>query len=101
MTSSPNEADPPRARRVEVSEDRLTVELVDGRTISVPVSWYPRLEAGSAAERARWSLIGPGIGVHWSDLDEDIAVEDLLAGRRSQESRASLARWQSTRASRS
>jgi len=71
----------------------LVVELVDGRTIAVPLAWYPRLTHGSPAERARWRFIGQGEGIHWPDLDEDISVEGLLAGRRSGETQASLRRW--------
>jgi hypothetical protein len=78
----------------------LIVELVDGRTISVPVAWYPRLAHGSASERNHWRLIGAGEGIHWPDLDEDISVEGLLAGRQSGESQASLRRWLQTRKAR-
>jgi hypothetical protein len=69
------------------------VDLVDGRTVAVPVAWYPRLAHGSASERANWRLIGRGEGIHWPDLDEDISVDSLLAGRASGESQASLQRW--------
>jgi hypothetical protein len=78
----------------------LAVDLSDGRTIQVPVSWFPRLEHGSRAERANWRLIGRGEGIHWPDLDEDISVESLLAGRRSRESDSSLKRWIESRKSR-
>jgi hypothetical protein len=81
------------ARRVTASDDALSVDLADGRTIIVPVGWFPRLSHGSPAERANWRLIGGGVGIHWPDLDEDISVESLLAGRRSGESRDSLRRW--------
>ena len=95
MSSSPLQSDlaEARAQRVSVSEDTLTVELVDGRTVTVPVTWYPRLAHGSLAERANWRLIGEGEGIHWPDLDEDISIEGLLAGRRSGETQASLRRW--------
>ena len=95
MSSSPLQSDlaEARAQRVSVSEDTLTVELVDGRTVTVPVTWYPRLSHGSLAERANWRLIGEGEGIHWPDLDEDISIEGLLAGRRSGETQASLRRW--------
>lgn len=73
--------------------DALVVELVDGRTLTVPLAWYPRLLHGTPAERAHWRLIGNGMGVHWPDLDEDISVEGLLAGRRSGETVASIKRW--------
>lgn len=82
-----------RAQRVTVTEETLVVELVDGRTIIVPVTWYPRLAHGSQAERGNWRLIGEGEGIHWPDLDEDISIEGLLAGRRSGETQASLRRW--------
>ena len=93
-TSAPrSEIDEARARQVSVTEDSLVVELVDGRTVIVPVTWYPRLAHGSAAERANWRFIGEGEGIHWPDLDEDISVEGLLAGRRSGESSSSLRKW--------
>jgi hypothetical protein len=71
----------------------LTVDLVDGRTVSVPLAWYPRLAHASAPERENWRLIGRGEGIHWPDLDEDISVEGLLVGRPSGESQASFQRW--------
>ena len=82
-----------RAQRVTVTADTLVVDLVDGRTISVPVAWYPRLAHGTAAERANWRFIGEGEGIHWPDLDEDLSTEGLLARRRSGETQASLQRW--------
>jgi hypothetical protein len=87
----------PLATAVRVDEDALTVELSDGRTISAPIVWYPRLAHGSPAERGRWRLIGGGEGIHWPDLDEDISVEGLLAGRPSGESQRSLQRWLESR----
>jgi hypothetical protein len=78
---------------VVVSDDTLTVDLTDGRTISVPCTWYPRLWHGTTEERGHWRLIGDGYGIHWPDLDEDISVEGLLQGRRSGESEGSLKRW--------
>jgi hypothetical protein len=97
MTSSPVDVGQALAQDVRVTTDTLIVELVDGRTISVPVSWYPRLAHGTSAEQGQWQLIGRGHGIHWPKLDEDIAVEDLLAGRRSGESQASLKRWLESR----
>lgn len=97
MTSSPLEVGKPLAQDVKVTKDTLIVDLADGRTVSVPVSWYPRLAHGSPAEQAEWELIGRGHGIHWPRLDEDIAVEDLLAGRRSGESPTSLKRWLESR----
>jgi hypothetical protein len=82
---------------VTVTDDVLMVELLDGRTITVPLIWYPRVAHGNQAERSHWRLIGEGEGIHWPDLDEDISVEGLLAGRRSGESQSSLRRWLETR----
>lgn len=87
------ESDTLVARKVVVTAESLTVELADGRTLSVPVAWYPRLQHGSARERRNWRLIGRGEGIHWPDLDEDISVEGLIAGRPSGESPSSLQRW--------
>ena len=93
MNSSTAETHVPTAARVEVNDDTLCLELSDGRTISVPVAWYPRLSHGTAQERNHWRLIGNGRGVHWPDLDEDISVENLLAGKPSGESQSSFKRW--------
>ena len=84
---------PPKARHVTVTDDTLTVDLDDGRTIAVPIGWYPRLAYGTPAERANVQIAGAGYGLHWPDLDEDIGVEGLLLGKRSTESPASFARW--------
>ena len=81
------------ATTAKVTNDRLVVELDDGRSISLPVSWYPRLFNGSHEERSNYQLIGHGEGIHWPDLDEDLLVQDLIAGRRSYESQKSLDRW--------
>ena len=81
------------AEAVHFSEDSLTVRLDDGRTLTVPLAWYPRLLNGTKSERENYELIGDGEGIHWPALDEDISVEGLLAGRRSAESAASLAKW--------
>ena len=81
------------AERVSVTEDSLTVHLADGRTLSVPLAWYPRLLHGSSKQRNRWRLIGRGEGIHWPDLDEDISVENLLSGNPSGESQESFKRW--------
>ena len=78
---------------VIVTDESLTVELSDGRTISVPLAWYPRLTHATPEDRNRWRLIGRGEGIHWTGLDEDISVEGLLAGRSSGESQRSLLRW--------
>ncbi|MFO7907680.1 MAG: DUF2442 domain-containing protein [Planctomycetota bacterium] len=81
------------AESVRFSEDSMTVSLDDGRALSVPLAWYPRLLHGSREERENYELIGDGEGIHWPALDEDISVEGLLAGKRSAESDASLTRW--------
>ncbi len=99
MTTSPIEHSPALAESVQVTDDTLTVGLADGRSISVPVSWYPRLAAGSAAERSLWRLIGRGEGIHWPDLDEDISVENLLSGAQSGESQRSFESWLASRRS--
>jgi hypothetical protein len=93
MSSSMIEIRPARAQHVIVTEDSLTVDLIDGRTITAPVAWYPRLYHGTLEERNNWRLIGEGEGIHWSELDEDISVESLLAGKPSEESQKSLKRW--------
>src|SRR5436309_6896328 len=85
------------AKHVKVTEHALVVELRDGRSVSVPLKWYPRLAEGRPSERRRWQLIGPGIGIHWPDLDEDISVEGLLLGFPSNESPTSLQRWRASR----
>jgi len=82
---------------VRVTGRALVVQLNDGRTVSAPIEWYPRLAEGRPAERRRWEFIGRGTGIHWPDLDEDISIESLLAGRRSMESAASLQRWRASR----
>ena len=76
-----------------VAEDALMVDLADGRTITVPLTWFPRLMHGTPAERANWRLVGGGEGIHWPDLDEDISTNSLLAGRSSGETQESLRRW--------
>ncbi len=81
------------AQKVSVTDDSLSVDLVDGRTITVPLAWFPRLGNATAAECANWRFIGNRDGIHWSDLDEDISVASLLAGRRSGESSSSLRQW--------
>jgi hypothetical protein len=85
------------AQGVAASDEALTVDLADGRTITVPLAWFPRLAHGSPTERANWRLIGGSAGIHWPELDEDISVESLLKGRQSGESQESLRRWLLTR----
>ena len=93
MSTLAVEIEIPFAENVTISVDTLCVDLSDGRTISVPLSWYPRLMHVTLAERKRWRLIGRGLGIHWVDIDEDISVEGLLAGKPSGESQASFSKW--------
>ena len=93
MTSSTAEIRLAPAAQVSVSDDTLTVDLTDGRTISVPLEWFPRLVHATSAERSNCRISGDGTGLQWPDLDEDISVEGLLAGRPSGESQSSLKRW--------
>jgi hypothetical protein len=97
MNSSVVEVRPALARGLEISDDTLVVDLTDGRTLSVPLAWYPRLAYGTSAQRSKWRLIGRGEGIHWPELDEDISVEGLLAGQPSGESRSSLQKWLKSR----
>ncbi len=83
----------PDAVDISITEDTLSVELSDGRTVLVPLEWFPRLTYGSPEERNNWRIIGHGQGIHWEDLDEDISVEGLLAGHPSGESQSSLKKW--------
>ena len=87
------------AQRVTTTEDSLALDLSDGRTVSVPLMWYPRLLHGSPRERNNWRLIAGGEGIHWPDLDEDLSVEGIILGRASGESQASLKRWLESRKS--
>ena len=93
MSSSAVEIRQARAQAVNVTDDALTVDLADGRTITVPLAWYPRLLQASPAERGNWRFVGDRQGIHWADLDEDISVEGLLAGKRSGETQSSLKTW--------
>jgi hypothetical protein len=93
MSSSGIEYRDALAQSIEVNDEALIAELADGRTITVPIAWFPRLAHGTPQERANWRLIAAGQGIHWPDLDEDISVDSLLAGRRSVESQASLRKW--------
>jgi hypothetical protein len=97
MSTLATEVREPRAQRVVVTDDSLVIDLLDGRTISAPLAWYPRLLHGSPEERNRWRLIGDGEGIHWPDLDEDLSVENILQGRASGESQTSFKRWLETR----
>ncbi len=93
MNTSTLESSSAGALGVIVDDEALTVSLSDGRTISAPLAWYPRLLHGNDNERGHWRLIGQGQGIHWPDLDEDISVENLLQGKPSGESQRSLRAW--------
>ena len=97
MNSSVVEVQEARARHVEVKDEALIVELTDGRVISVPLVWYPRLWYGTPEERAHFEILGDGTIIHWPALDEDLSVRGLLAGKRSGESLASLKKWLAAR----
>lgn len=86
-----------RAQEVEVKEDTLVVSLTDGRVISVPLAWFPRLWYGTPQERVNFEIIGDGNYIHWPDLDEDLSISGILAGRRSRESSESLKKWLESR----
>jgi hypothetical protein len=90
----------PAAENVRITDDTLSVELSDGRTISAPLAWFPRLLHATKEERGRWRLIGRGQGIHWEEIDEDISVENLIAGKSSGESQASFKKWLAKRPSR-
>ena len=87
----------PIASQVNVTDDKLIVDLADGRSISIPLVWYPRLMHACPSERQNWQLLGDGYAIEWTDIDEHIGIEGLLAGRRSGESQKSFERWLSTR----
>ena len=97
MITSTIEVQIPAAEDVSVTDDTLRVTLSDGRALSVPLAWYPRLVHATRAERDNWELVGLGQGIHWPDLDEDLSIEGLIAGRPSGESQRSLKRWLETR----
>ena len=99
MSSSTVEVKTATATAMHVTSDTLTIELSDGRTLAVPLAWYPRLAHATAKERSAWRFIGGGRGIHWSELDEDISVENLLAGKPSGESQASFKKWLAERGS--
>lgn len=97
MTISGIEPTAPAAMSVQVTNDTLSVELTDGRTISVPLAWSPRLVHATRRERNSWRLIGRGHGIHWPSIDEDVSVENLLAGKPSGESQESFKNWLASR----
>jgi len=82
---------------VFIKDKNMTIKLNDGRTITVPLDWYPRLVHGTARERDNWQILGDGYAIEWPDLDEHIGIEGLLAGRRSGESSESFKRWLKSR----
>ena len=98
MPTSAVELSLPNVENLTITEETLTVELSDGRTLSVPLAWFPRLLHASPKERRNWRLIGKGHGIHWEDLDEDISLEGLLIGRPSGESQTSFKKWLKGRA---
>lgn len=98
MPTSAVELTLPNIENLTITEETLTVELSDGRTLSVPLPWFPRLLHASPKERHNWRLIGKGHGIHWEDLDEDISLEGLLIGRPSGESQTSFKKWLEGRA---
>jgi hypothetical protein len=100
MSISKVEQREPKVQDVTVTADSLTVDLLDGRTIAVPLAWFPRLLHGTTAERNKWRLIGQGEGIHWPDLDEDISIDNLVRGMPSGESQRSFEKWLKNRSSR-
>ena len=98
MSTLKAELQPATILDVTPTDETLTAELSDGRVISVPLAWYPRLVHARSEERSNWRLIGHGEGVHWPDLDEDISAENIILGQPSGESQGSLKRWLEMRA---
>ncbi len=86
-------ASSPTALKVSITEDALTVALDDGRVVSVPISWYPRLSHALVRHREIYELIGGGHGIHWPELDEDISIENILFGQPSGEGAKSFQKW--------
>lgn len=100
MNISMVEVEIPMIENVDVTHDTLSIELSDGRSISVPLAWFPRLLHASATERKQWRFIGKGHGIHWENIDEDISVENLIAGNQSGESQTSFKKWIESRRNR-
>lgn len=98
MLTSTIEFTVPTAENVIITYDALTVDLSDGRSITVPLAWYPRLINATKAELDNWRLVGKGYGIHWEEIDEDVSIEGLLFGKPSGESQASFKKWLSSRA---
>jgi hypothetical protein len=101
MHTSTIEIEVPAAENLTITEDTLSVDLSDGRTISVPLAWFPRLTYATPSEQNNWRLVGKGYGIHWEELDEDVSVEGLLAGKPSGESQTSFKKWLASRTSKS
>lgn len=97
MRISMAEAQIPTIENVKVTGNTIRADLSDGRTIVVPIAWFPRLAHGTPRERGNWRLVGKGFGIHWEDLDEDISVENLLLGKASGESQSSFRKWMESR----
>ena len=97
MASSQKSKSEARAQEVTLTDEVLSISLVDGRSVSVPLSWYPRLWYASEEERKNFELFGDGSYIHWPDLDEDLTVEGILEGKRSAEGPSSLKKWLETR----
>jgi Protein of unknown function (DUF2442) len=87
----------PAIAEAKITDDELALDLTDGRSIQVPLTWYPRLFYASGSERQTFHLLGDGYAIEWPDLDEHIGIEGLLAGRHSGESQQSLKRWLASR----
>jgi len=100
MRISTAEAQVPTIENVKVTGNTIRTELSDGRTILVPIAWFPRIAHGTQKERNNWRLVGKGFGIHWEDLDEDISVENLLLGKTSGESQPSFQKWMESRRTR-
>lgn len=100
MKASAVEEQEPRAREVRVNEEALTVGLMDGRTLIVPLVWFPRLWHGTMQERNNFEIFGDGAFIHWPDLDEDLSVAGLESGVRGGESPGSLKKWLDARVQR-
>jgi len=99
MNSSVVDTQEARACSVKLSNEALTVDLIDGRTVIVPLVWFPRLWHGSVEERENLEIFGDGAYIHWPELDEDLTVAGLLKGKRSGESPTSLKKWLAARKS--
>lgn len=97
MSSSTVDAQSATAINIALDDATVSFELADGRVVSAPLAWYPRLLHGTPAERNEWRLIAGGRGIHWPELEEDISVDNLLNGQPSGESQASLKNWLSQR----